>query len=304
MNRENEIIQIDTENASLRHRKTTKDSWHLTTHGIQIFENKGLVEEFAPNRLNFYVVALNRNGTAKKNIGLLEYDIQPLTIHFLAPGTVHTLTDLSTDIDGFYICFTSEFYYRFCIDQNWLSKLPFYQNEGIPLFQLPIGDFDMLGHLFQNIYKEQQQRQVDSNELIWTWLQQIHLLTKRFFQKNIVEESSNIKIDNRSALVRRFKKLVDKFFIEKKLIAEYADELLISPPYLSEIVKNQTGQSPIFWLHQRIYLESKYYLAHTNLSAKEIAQTLDFSSAAHFSKFFKKHSGGQTPTEFKQQLKN
>ena len=240
------ILQLDATNASQAHRKTAEDSWHLTTHGIQIFENKGLVEAFAPNRLDFYVVALNRHGSAQKTIGLLDYAIQPMTLHFLAQGVVHTLTQLSEDIDGFYICFTPEFYYRYCVAHNHLSLLPFYQHEGIPLFQLPATFFDPLEQLFQQIHQEQTQPQSDGHELMWTYLHQIHLLSHRFYKQHQTPSNLDQSQPNPSALVQRFKKLVDKYFVEKKLVADYADELLISPNICRKWSRPRRDMRPCF----------------------------------------------------------
>ena len=140
--------------------------------------------------------------------------------------------------------------------------------------------------------------------MIWSHLHQIHLIANRDYQSQFKNKRSAGINRNIDLLTERFKKLVDVHFITKKQVAEYAEELAISPQYLSEVIHKNTGASPIYWMHKRTFLEAKYYLIHTGLSIKEISNKLDFSSPAHFSKFFKKMTNGLSPSQFLVDLKN
>jgi len=304
MKEKNAIPFYNLTHASDQHRMEEEGLSYFKERGLQIFTNDGLKESFEPNRLDFYVIALNRYGSAQKDIGLINYHLVPGTIHFLSPGTLHNLSHLSDDIDGFYICFQKAFYQQYYAPQSWLTNLPYYLFDGVPLFQPTPLSFDLLESLFQKIHEEQRNSQPDASDLIWSYLHQIHLIAKRdyLFQfQNKREESINRNIDS---LTERFKKLVDLHFIAKKQVAEYADELAISPQYLSEIIHENTGAPPLYWIHKRTFLEAKYYMIHTDLSIKEISIKLDFSSPAHFSKFFKKMTNGLSPSKFLANLKN
>ncbi len=290
--------------ASNVHRYELDSGIYFEKHGIEIYQNQGLVVEFEPNRMDFYVVAINRNGNANKDIGLLSYQIIPKTIHFLAPGVLHNLSDLSEDIDGFYICFKKEFYLKYFADQKWLDTLDFYRFDGRPLFQLDEETFDEVEKSFIAIASEQKKSSMDSYEFIWTHLHNIHLLSKRFSNSNVVTPPNKNQTTNHILLVERFKKMVDKHFKETRNVSFYAQQLFITPQYLSEIIKENTGASPIYWINKRTFLEANYLLRYTNLSIKEIAVSLHFSSSAYFTKFYKKFSKGVTPSEFLINLKN
>ena len=294
----------DFSQASRQHRKQETGSILFEQQGIAIFPNQGLRESFDPNRMDFYVLALNRYGSADKDIGLVHYEIKPKTIHFLAPGTLHTLSNLSDDIDGYYICFQKAFYDQYYADKTWLKALGFYSSEGTPLFQLDGETFDRVEKCVLRIALEQKQQSEDAYPVIWSCLHQVHLEAHRYYCMQFLPKEKRRSNAHRDSLADTFKKMVDKQFIQKRQVAEYAQDMSLSPQYLSELIHQSTGASPLYWIHKRIFLETKYYLRHTSLSLKEIAMELDFSSSAHFTKFFKKMSKGITPSQFRGNLKN
>ena len=92
--------------------------------------------------------------------------------------------------------------------------------------------------------------------------------------------------------------LLDKNFKEKKMVAEYAAQLLVTPNYLNLIVKKNTGISAGHHIRQRIVLEAKRMGRYSGAGMKAIAYDLGFLDSAHFSKFFKTF-GGTNFSEFK-----
>ena len=92
-------------------------------------------------------------------------------------------------------------------------------------------------------------------------------------------------------IVEQFLQLLNKHYRTKKMVAEYADELLISPNYLIEIVRKNTGYAAGFHIRQRIALEAKRMALYSDISMKEIAYDLGYSDPCHFSKFFHTATG-------------
>ncbi|MEI6436138.1 MAG: helix-turn-helix domain-containing protein, partial [Bacteroidota bacterium] len=52
-------------------------------------------------------------------------------------------------------------------------------------------------------------------------------------------------------------------------------------------------------INDRILLEAKRLLVHTNLSIKELGQDLGFDDPAYFVRYFKSHTAS-TPVEFRE----
>ncbi|MDR7128163.1 AraC-like DNA-binding protein [Algoriphagus sp. 4150] len=90
---------------------------------------------------------------------------------------------------------------------------------------------------------------------------------------------------------KAFKISLEKNFINLKKPAEYAKLLNISPSYLNECVKNATGNSVSHLIQQRVILEAKRLLYHSNKSVKEIAAELGYDDYPYFSRVFSKIAG-------------
>lgn len=83
-------------------------------------------------------------------------------------------------------------------------------------------------------------------------------------------------------------------------VKKYAEELCITPKYLSFISKTVSGKTALEWIHEYTVKAIERYLKHSNLSIKEIADRLDFPNLSFFGKFTKNHLG-VSPTEFRRQ---
>ena len=64
-----------------------------------------------------------------------------------------------------------------------------------------------------------------------------------------------------------------------------------------------SDKTPNELIKNRLLLEAKRYLAHSELSAKEIAYKLGYEDEAYFSRFFNKHAGN-TPIHFRKLYRN
>ncbi|WP_428327696.1 helix-turn-helix domain-containing protein [Mucilaginibacter sp.] len=88
-----------------------------------------------------------------------------------------------------------------------------------------------------------------------------------------------------------FKSLLESNYISIKSPAAYAQKLNISTPYLNECVKNATGYPVSNHIQQRIILEAKRLLYHSDKSVKEISSQLGYDDYPYFSKLFHKAVG-------------
>lgn len=99
-------------------------------------------------------------------------------------------------------------------------------------------------------------------------------------------------------ITKAFKLALEKNFTTIKSPAAYADSLNISTPYLNECVKNTTGHPVSYHIQQRIVLEAKRLLYHSNKSVKEIAADLGYDDYSYFTRLFVKVVG-MTPIAFR-----
>ena len=83
--------------------------------------------------------------------------------------------------------------------------------------------------------------------------------------------------------------------------AEYSRQLNIHINYLNRVVKQTTGRTTSQIISDRILQEAKLMLKNNQHSVAEIAYSLGFAEASHFSNFFRKHQH-TTPSKFRESI--
>jgi two-component system response regulator YesN len=95
-----------------------------------------------------------------------------------------------------------------------------------------------------------------------------------------------------SPMVRRGQQLVKEQYMNAKFTLEMlAEELQISPIYLSRQLKEELGTSFIHLLTQTRMNKAMYYLDSSQLSINEISELVGFDNQHYFSTSFKKNVG-------------
>jgi AraC-like DNA-binding protein len=79
----------------------------------------------------------------------------------------------------------------------------------------------------------------------------------------------------------------------------YANELCISPKYLSALCKKNSGKTANEWITEHVLEDIRYYLKQTDYSIKQICDLLGFPNPSFFGRYVKDHFG-QTPAYFRQ----
>lgn len=103
-------------------------------------------------------------------------------------------------------------------------------------------------------------------------------------------------------LSKSFIVLVDRYHRQKRFLDFYAERLGISSKHLSRTVKRYTGIASVDWIEHYTISDAKILLRTTNLSIKEIAERLNFSSQSFFGKYFKKYEG-ISPKDFRRRYR-
>ena len=99
---------------------------------------------------------------------------------------------------------------------------------------------------------------------------------------------------------RTFSQLVEWHYTKHHTVAAYAELLHITPKALNKRITRYSNTTPNDVIKNRIMLEAKRLLAHTQLSSKEIAYKLGYDDISYFTRFFTKQAGA-APQSFKLQ---
>jgi len=96
----------------------------------------------------------------------------------------------------------------------------------------------------------------------------------------------------------RFFTILERDVARTRSVAHYAKQAGLSPRRLGELLVAHAGKSTKQVIDDRVLLEQKRLLAHTQLSVKELAERTGFDEPTNLVKFFRQRTG-QTPLEFR-----
>jgi AraC-like DNA-binding protein len=99
-------------------------------------------------------------------------------------------------------------------------------------------------------------------------------------------------------LVKNLLRLVEENYQRNLSINEYAGMLSITPNHLTQLVKQVTGNTSAKLIQNKVIIETKRLLIHTEMTVTEIADFMNFTDQSYFTKFFKK-ACGVTPLQYR-----
>lgn len=82
----------------------------------------------------------------------------------------------------------------------------------------------------------------------------------------------------------------------------YAEQLHITPKYLSLICKQISGKTALAWIEEYVLEDIRYYLRSSHISIKEIANKLGFPNLSFFGKYIKRTTG-MSPRQLRKTLR-
>ncbi len=149
--------------------------------------------------------------------------------------------------------------------------------------------------MYQILLEEFETRDQIQGEMLRVVLKRILIKSTRLVKNDIPDPLlSNEKID----VIRRFNILVEDYYKEKHLVADYASMLHKSPKTLLSLFKKYNEQTPLKFINERILIEARRLLLFSDKTSEEIAYELGYREPGHFAKFFKKQAG-MSPIEFR-----
>lgn len=132
------------------------------------------------------------------------------------------------------------------------------------------------------------------------------LVSSMFFRiSDMYEQSTQVANDKELSVRNRREEYFAKFitllsnnFKRERTVGFYAEQMCVTPKYLSLLIKEFSGKSVAEWIDNYVITEAKTLLRYSTMSIQEVAYELSFSSQSFFGKYFK-HLTGMSPSEYK-----
>jgi AraC family transcriptional regulator, transcriptional activator of pobA len=267
------------------------NSFYIRVFDKHLQENTFLEK---PHSHDFFIILLVSKGSGTHNIDFKKYDVYPGAVFFLSPGQIHNW-DLSSDINGYILFFKKE-YLLIDFDQNKLLKLPFfYTNINAPYLHLDTEDTLLMSNVFQQIEKEYHERKHPFHDVIRL---NLRILLIEFERRYCAHKISPSLIRYQENQLHKFETLIDKHYKDHLSISEYADHMSVSIKQLNTLCKKGLLKTPGDLIYDRIILEAKRLLVHSDHSVSTIAQLLNYTDNSYFIRIFRKATG-VTPEQFR-----
>jgi AraC family transcriptional activator of pobA len=249
-----------------------------------------------PHRKNHYLIVLMRRGGTRQWLDTTPYTLKSNTVYFYVPNRV--IVKEGTDkLWATGIAFTKEF---LSLQENAsMAKLPIIESrQGGHELLLKEEDVVFIEDLLTKINVEYRTPNDWQQRMLTAYLTVLLTYLSRLY----VEQFPTMDTSAEKTLLKNYQEKINESFREMKEVTDYASQLNISAGHLSEVVKLQSGKPAIKHIHERLVLEARRLLFHTNDSLKEIAYNLGFSDASYFNRFFKRETE-VTPAEYRERIR-
>ncbi|MBQ2674555.1 MAG: AraC family transcriptional regulator [Prevotella sp.] len=247
-------------------------------------------------RLNFILMAMCKKGKAQYSIDTRQQVVKPGDLLFVSERHVVDNYVASPDFECLCIMLTTEYYHGFVQDVKNVSSLLLFSmnNPVVPLTNKEI-------QVFTNYFETIRKKMADTNHHYRSPLIKALLLAMFYDMSNViyrVERQGNRKHTRAEAIFAHFIRLLEENFRTQHRVSWYAEQLCITPKYLSEIVKKISLRTPNEWIDSYVILEARVLLKNTTKSIKEITDELNFPNQSFLGKYFKEHVG-VSPSEYR-----
>ena len=270
---------------------------------IGIIDLKDLKADPTINAFIFdlYVISLKR-GCDKLHYGQQKYDFDEGLMAFMAPGQILRGEEngVPHQLEGWMLFIHPDFLWHTSLSRK-IKQYDYFGYSTHEALFLSDKEETIINGIVDTI-KQEYNANIDkfSQDVIVAHLEVLFTYAQRFYERQFITR----KITN-SKLLERVDDMLTAYFNGDDLISkglptvqQIAETLNVSTKYLSNSLKQLTGQTTQQLVHEKLIDKAKEKLSTTELSVSEIAYALGFEHSQSFNKLFKAKTN-QSPLEFR-----
>ncbi|MBO9660472.1 MAG: helix-turn-helix transcriptional regulator [Chitinophagaceae bacterium] len=250
--------------------------------------------------LSFYKITFITQNNGRLKYGRDYYDYDEGSMLFLAPNQLVGSTDYNSKTHCYILLIHPDFLLKYPLAKKikQYGYFAYSSNEALHLSNEERGTILSI----YRIMEQELNSRVDefSQEVIIAQIDLLLSYVNRFYKRQFITR----KLVNDDILQKTETILDDYFNSEQSLqhglpsVQFLADQLNLSPGYLSDMLRSMIGQNAQQYIHEKLIEKAKLKLTTTKLSVAEIAYELGFEHSQSFSKLFKNKTN-QSPLEFR-----
>jgi AraC family transcriptional activator of pobA len=254
---------------------------------------------------NFFVIAFKKFSSGEIRYGKTHYDHESGSMYFLKPHQTIQMKDIALDGEGFEIWFHEDYLSGHSLHSE-IKKYSYFNYELNEALHISPQEQKIIWELYEKIATEYHNNQDEfTRDIILGHIDSILKYSLRFYKRQFLN-----RFILSGTTVTRFDKALAAYFEQGQLfekglptVAMLAAELNLSPRYLSDLLKQETGKTAMDLIQIFLVSEAKNLLNEGKLSINEVAYALGFENPPYFSRLFKKETC-LSPNQFKRQYLN
>jgi AraC-like DNA-binding protein len=235
-----------------------------------------------PHKHSFYEILWLTSGKSTNVIDYHQTIVSPQTLFFISPGQLH-LMSAAANVKGYSITFTEEFLLLTANNKEKLLSLSFLDNSyatpSIKLTSAAQAELSAILRLLEEEVSLPEKSPVIIGHLLYVFLNKL--------QRIIDAKRGSHDLAN-TIRFKKFKQLSEENFRAQKGLPFYAGKLNLTPHRLNEICKLVSGRTAGEVIRERLILEIKRLLIHSDWTIGEISDYLGFEDISYFSRQFRK----------------
>ncbi len=261
-------------------------------------------EEYVGTKItsSLYTIGL-KDKSCGLQYGRNAYDFEEGVLYFTAPNQIQSVSNAQkkNEIKGWILSFHPDLIRNTSLGKT-IDSYNFFGYDVYEALHLSDTEQKTITDLVQLINDEIAER-IDnhSQEVISSYLELLLNLSKRYYERQF-----NTRSAQHSDVVSQFQSLLKDYY-ERGMLRElgtpsmeyFAEKVLLSANYLSDLLKKETGYSAKDQINHFIIEKAKTLLLSESDSVSGIAYTLGFNYPHYFSRMFKSKTG-MTPQEYRQ----
>ncbi|KQC31424.1 helix-turn-helix domain-containing protein [Flagellimonas eckloniae] len=249
--------------------------------------------------LNFYKIAYKTTLCGQARYGQNYYDFGEGGLIFTAPNQV--FESPKSTASGYIFFIHPDFLLTYPLAKK-MKQYGFFSYAANEALHLSAEEKSTMMAIFKIIDDELKSRIDDfSHDVVISQIELLLNYSNRFYNRQFITHKA---IYNN--LLLQLEDLLEDYFNGPKPLNDglptvhyLADQVNVSPNYLSDMLRSLTGQNAQQHIHHKLIEKAKEELSTTRQSVSEIAFVLGFEHPQSFSKFFKAKTK-LTPLEFRQ----
>lgn len=240
--------------------------------------------------LAYYKIAYKPKLGGKLKYGQGYYDFDAGGLLFAAPGQIIGGNDLDGTVCSQYTLLIHPDFLLGSALAKKIKQYGFFSYSTNETLHLSDEEKDTILSIFSFMEKELDSRIDDFSQEVM--ISQIGLLlsyANRFYKRQFLTRKSA-----GNNVLQKLEDVLDAYFKDELALSRgiptvtyLAEQLNLSPNYLSDMLRSLTGQSAQQHIHDRLIDNAKEKLSATSLSVSEVAYALGFEHSQSFSKLFK-----------------